>query len=165
VTLVWAPPDARAQFTDITVCNKGSVDVLVASLKVFDTFSSAKAWQSIEPGMCESVHWVSVTTGFSHLNESARVNLAFATQSGGVVRPFLRSYGYEPDGTENRPRLLCLPPRISSGWTVDSSSGSDYLPPCRTGVLPVPVSFSAYIQGQFHLTIDVTPPVPRENRP
>jgi hypothetical protein len=145
--------------TEINVCNKGTIDLLVGTYKIFDTYSEIQAWQRIPPGTCAFAHWETVRSGGSHLNEGARVNIAFLAQEHGAEpRPLLRRFGYDPDGVARSPRIICLPyPNTDNKWTVNSRIVTDYLPPCEAGVRATPVSFSAYIQGEYRLTLDVSP--------
>lgn len=118
-----ATASAASAATTIEVCNKGSATVLVASCKVSSSGSdTVEAWLHIDAGACRDVHRELVLNGAFVLPQGATVNLAFlrVTRSGTLV-PYLRSFGYDPDGTRGKPRVLCVPYADGVGDATRSS--------------------------------------------
>jgi uncharacterized membrane protein len=75
-------PSGAAANTTIVVCNRGDAELLVASYKVYDTYDPIDAWSRIQPSECRAVHSDMVRDSLIHINEGARVNLAFLPPNG-----------------------------------------------------------------------------------
>jgi hypothetical protein len=161
--VVWAASAASGQMiprAEIVVCNKGDTDLQVATYKVYDTYQWVRAWQHVRPGGCTEVHSEIARKSLVHINEGATVNLAFmARDRQGRMRGYHQPDPPNlPDGTPGLPRIVCLPAaNPADGWAVDTRDSAAHMPPCADGTTIVPVSFSAYIQGDFHYTFNAYP--------